>query len=434
LDHTDLLIIGGGVSGLAAAYKAEEKNINYILLEKAPQLGGLTRSMNISDYIFDYTGHFLHLNYYKTPADINKNIHNDDWQIIQKKAKCFYDNTLINAPFQYNIGQFSDGLKEYLLKSYLEAQKDSTGKSNNFKQYFYEKYGKGIADAFLIPYNEKILATKLDRISLEAITRFFPAPNHRHIIAGASQEGNQYSAYNSEFWYPKFNGIQLLVDSFLKSIDFNRIQMSQKVTSINLSQKIIGLENGKHIKYNRLISSIPLKKFIYMCDELANYKPQLREDITAATVLSINIGVKTEIPERYKNIHWIYFSEKKYSFYRVGFYHNFNEVMAPKNCYSIYIEVGCSGFPHKNNNLLSKIIKELESIGIIDRKYIEVLTKNFMFDGYIHHTHNRSSIIETIFNFLKNHNVTCIGRYGKWQYSSMEDSIIEGYAAIEKMV
>ncbi|MBU2615156.1 MAG: FAD-dependent oxidoreductase, partial [Elusimicrobia bacterium] len=52
------IIIGGGISGLAAAYHLKN---DYIIFEKENTAGGLCRSIKTGGFTFDYSGHFLHL-------------------------------------------------------------------------------------------------------------------------------------------------------------------------------------------------------------------------------------------------------------------------------------------------------------------------------------------------------------------------------------
>jgi protoporphyrinogen oxidase len=64
------IIIRGGIAGLTAARTFHQQGRDFTLLERCPTLGGLTRTVAVGDFCFDYTGHFLHLGRFPTPADI----------------------------------------------------------------------------------------------------------------------------------------------------------------------------------------------------------------------------------------------------------------------------------------------------------------------------------------------------------------------------
>lgn len=427
----EVIILGGGISGIAAAVQAQNEGLDWCLLEQSPQLGGLTRSIYVNDYIFDYTGHFLHLSKFSKPSEISEGFNDDEWIEIAKNAKCFFSNMLIDAPFQYNLNQLPEKIYREFIQDYLNYYYKPNKTEISFKDYLINNFGKKIANAFLIPYNEKLLATNLDRISQNAITRFFPPPKKELILS--TENRNKATMYNSKFWYPKNDGIQHLVKSLSKNLDNKRIRKNTRVCKINLKKQIIITDKGEQLKYKSLINSLPLNVFILSSELNKKYYKYLENDITAATVFSIHIGVNSKIPDIFKDVHWIYFSEKEFPFYRVGFYSNFNAVMAPKGKYSIYVEIGVKNRLKRQNVIVRNIIDKLEKVGILKEKNIELLITNYMKDGYVHYTHKREKLIKEISNLLNNKNVKLIGRYGKWQYSSMEDSIIEGYETIKSL-
>ena len=56
------VILGLGLSGLSFYDKLLNKD-DSLSIEQNVELGGYSRTINIANYRFDYTGHFLHLKY-----------------------------------------------------------------------------------------------------------------------------------------------------------------------------------------------------------------------------------------------------------------------------------------------------------------------------------------------------------------------------------
>jgi len=52
----------------------------------------------------------------------------------------------------------------------------------------------------------------------------------------------------------------------------------------------------------------------------------------------------------------------------------------------------------------------------------------------VHHTFERERLIEKIFKRLESLNIYPVGRYGLWDYISMEDSIISAMEAVKKLL
>ena len=78
------VIIGMGLSGLSF-YDSFGSKEDTICIDKNTELGGYTRTIKLSDYKFDYTGHFLHLKEYQSPASIGSNgyLYQDQWANVR---------------------------------------------------------------------------------------------------------------------------------------------------------------------------------------------------------------------------------------------------------------------------------------------------------------------------------------------------------------
>jgi protoporphyrinogen oxidase len=68
--ESQAIIIGGGIAGLTAARTLQQQGRDFTQLERCPTLGGLTRTVAVGEFCFEYTGHFLHLGRFPTPGDI----------------------------------------------------------------------------------------------------------------------------------------------------------------------------------------------------------------------------------------------------------------------------------------------------------------------------------------------------------------------------
>ncbi len=53
-DHEQVLILGGGISGLATAWYLHMANIPFTLIEKEPETGGVISSTRLNDTVLDF--------------------------------------------------------------------------------------------------------------------------------------------------------------------------------------------------------------------------------------------------------------------------------------------------------------------------------------------------------------------------------------------
>jgi protoporphyrinogen oxidase len=53
-------------------------------------------------------------------------------------------------------------------------------------------------------------------------------------------------------------------------------------------------------------------------------------------------------------------------------------------------------------------------------------------DAYVIYNKEREKVLPILASALEKHGILLAGRWGKWEYSSMEDAIMEGFEAAEK--
>ena len=245
----DSLIIGAGISGLT--YAGHCKN-EYLIVEKDKSPGGMCRTFYQDGYVWDYAGHFFHFKTDEIRRYFESRIPKNQIVSCKKNTKIFYKGEYIDYPFQMNIHQLpKDEFIECLYDLHFRNKLD---KYDSFEKMLYVKFGKGITEKFLKPYNEKLYACDLDMLDVDAMGRFFPYASEAEIIRNM-KENNQCS-YNDFFEYPK-SGAQQFVDILLADIEKKRLLLGVAVKSIDLMTHTAYLSNGETVLYKKLINTKP---------------------------------------------------------------------------------------------------------------------------------------------------------------------------------
>ena len=427
-DKTDVLIAGAGIAGCAAAQFLQANGMDYLLVEKNVDPGGLTRSITIGEAHFDYTGHFMHLSRCKTPAGIPFARQNDeDWNLIKRKSMVFLEGAMIPAPFQYNLFYLSANIKDPCIQSY--RSRSNLERISSFKEYLLSGFGQGICDYFLFPYNQKMMDCPLDTLSVDAVKRFFPMPDEKRIEKGYAQEGaNPDTGYNCYFWYPKRQGIGLLAKGLAQGL--NSLYTICPVERIDLASRQAWTSSGI-IHYKRLVTSLPLKAFCMLTNDPTLH--ELSESLRHTRVFCMNIMIRGSMPKFFDGCHWIYVPEPGIPFYRVGIYSHISPQITPKGATSLYVETALSDrapLPVMSQ-LIEGIFSGLERLGWVKRADCLILSVNWIDYAYVHFDHARQENVRNILEILRNYNVYPIGRYGLWDYISMEDAILTSIETIK---
>lgn len=406
--ETEYLIIGAGISGLAFAAKLEDEA--FLIVEQEDKIGGYCKTFKQDGFIWDYAGHFFHFNNPEIRKQFDELLQASDTVYNNKNTKIYYNNAYVDYPFQFNIHQLD---KEEFIDCLCGLFNQSvTEGSTGFKEMLYSKLGKGIADRFLIPYNEKLYACDLNTLDEDAMGRFFPKADPVEIVRGF--QGERLKTYNDEFFYSG-GGAEAFVNTLAGKLDSNKIFTSEKIINIDCEKRTAYTADWE-IKYSTLINTMPFNQLL----ETANIFHE--EKYTANKVLVFNLGFDSAPID--KDIHWVYYPDKSLIFYRVGFYNN----ILHQDKMSLYVEIGLKGDEAVDiDECRARVLDDLKKVGIITTH--KLISDNFvmMNPAYVHISEKSQKEKDKIKEKIAAMGIYTIGRYGNWSYCSIEDCIRQAY-------
>lgn len=429
-----IAIIGAGLAGLSTAYHLKK---DYSIYEREHEVGGLCKSYTIDGFTFDYTGHLLHFRNKEIKGLVLSLLHGR-LNEIKRKASIFSKGIYTEYPFQSNTyGLPKEVVKECLMgfiEAYLKKGQGSRvkGQENKetFEEWIYKTFGKGIAKHFMIPFNEKFWKTPLNKIASNWVSWLVPMPALEDVVSGAIGIGNRDIGYNPVFYYPVNEGISILPSSFLPHI--SNLNLNMKVSSISLKMKKITFTNSAEVEYDFLVSTMPLPELIKSCDDAPVKIKSLAKGLKYISVYDINLGIRREgISDK----HWIYFSEKEYPFYRVGFPMNFSKSLVPEGCSSMYVEIShIDGREMPKERLINDAVNGLIKASIL-KKDDEIAVKDVIDIRYAYtiYDFHRQKAVPIIQKYLEEKGIFSIGRYGAWEHTSMEDAIYQGKVTAQRL-
>lgn len=428
------LVLGAGISGLFAARALQERGVGYSLIESCPKAGGLTRTVNVDDFCFDYTGHLLHLSRYEAPSAIPfARLNDDDWQRVSRRSVCYMGGELVPAPVQYHLGDLPQPLRSACIDSYSRRPRASASDVTSFRDFVVQGFGQALSDAFLIPQNEKSLATSLEKLSKSAVKRFFPPPTEERVRLGMTPGQIAPPEYNSRFWYPKQGGIERLFAGVADSL--TDLHLLQPVERIDLERRIVRTATGDDWPYEQMLTSLPLKRFCEMTNDAALARAAAA--LSHSSTVVFNLGIRGEIAGPLRDVHWIYVPDRDLPFYRVGIYSNMTSGMAPPGYTSMYVEVGVPSETLDDTDIATqlypRVIDALAKLGWVNPSEIACCVTHLIRCAYVHHSHAHADATALIFDRLGGCGVHPIGRYGTWDYISMEDSIHSALETVERL-
>lgn len=432
---TDVLILGGGLAGLSTAYHLNKGKLSSLVVEKQKTPGGTAGSVVKDGFTFDYTGHLLHL-HDEYGKKLILDLLGDNVATHTRSSWIYSHDAYTRYPFQANTyGLPAKVIDECLLgflKTVHRPQRKPLGLRPSFKEWALRQFGEGICRHFMFPYNEKLWRADLAELTTEWQGRFVPKPRASEVLYGALTDQETVFGYNASFRYPKKGGIQVLPSALAARLRRGQLALGHAVKSVDLDAKVAVVEGLGEVSFEALVNTLPLPRFLDLATPLPARVVEARRKLRWNTVWNLNVGVKRAgITDK----HWVYFPEKKYPFYRVGTMSLFSDANAPKGTTSFYVEVARrAGERVDVPRLENQILSGLRRAGLL-KSSDKLATKVWLpiECGYVVYDFDRTPSVETIFSYLKRRRVESIGRYGGWKYSFMEETILDGKAAAERL-
>ena len=412
MTNVETLIIGAGVTGLAAAGRLQSSD--YLVLEADDEIGGYCKTTIRDGFVWDQSGHFFHFRQPETERWLRDRMDTQRIENVRKLAKIAYAGGLIEYPFQKNIHQLPAGDFLECLHDLYFAQSNGAPEidPDNLRELLLSRYGNAICRKFLFPYNEKVYVCDLQSLDVGAMGRFFPSPNVDDVIRNFLSPKDD--SYNATFTYPERGAFEY-VKALATAVDPAAIRTGEAVVGMDLDAREVTTATGEQIRFDRVISSIPLPGLARMAgvsfDEGA---------FSWSKVCVFNLGFDRKGPS---DVHWIYVPSPERSFYRVGFYDN----ILGTDRMSLYVEVGL-GSDAPETDLLPQVLDDLRAEGIVDSSHELVAYETVMLDpAYVHLTPAALKEAPRVREVLADRGVHSVGRYGAWRYCSIEDNILEAW-------
>ncbi len=414
-----IVVIGAGLAGMSAAYHLSKRGRENLVYEKSNVTGGLCRSYSKNNLTFDFAGHFLHIRYKKARA-FAEELLGDNLTSRERNAAIVVDKHWVPFPFQAHLGFMDREKTAECLESYIRALLEKRNPPKTFGKWLKATFGGGMYQYFFKPYNEKFWKCDLDEITVDWTGWSVPQPEIDAVVRGALGIENRNMGYNPTFCYPKRGGIGALAESLTEKIKSSIIW--NEVVEIDSGRRKVTLSDGKEEHYEALINTAPLTDLLRMLKDVTPSLKGCAGKLRSVAVDCVQLGFERPEVMRYD---WVYLPHVKYPFHRVGRYPGGEHDEGT----ALFVE---HTRPHNtllpdSGKLIENSLEGLKELGIIEETETPVVAEVVNIDpAYVLYDKHRRNLLSRAYRFLKRRGIHSIGRYGAWEYSTMEDALLSG--------
>lgn len=443
-----IIILGAGPAGLTSAYKAAKNGLESLVFEKDAGVGGISKTVNYKNYLFDIGGHRFFTKYEEV-----KNIWNEilgkDFITRPRLSRIYYKGKFFYYPLKSLNALMNLGLKDSFLVilSYFYSQINPYKNVTNFEEWVSNKFGRKLFNIFFKTYTEKVWGISCKKIQADwAAQRIKSLSLGKAILSsfGFLKKG-QVTTLIDEFQYPRKGPGQMWTRAKERVEKLGgKVQLNSEVIQFrrkgNKMISVLIKTNGSinEISGDHFLSSIPLRELIQAI------KPSPPDEVLkAAEELKyrdfFTVGLIIKKPFIFPD-NWIYIHSPDVKVGRIQNFKNWSPEMVPDPQAT---SLGFEYFCFQADALWKEDDHKLIQLGIDEIKKLNLASKEQVIDGTVIRSPNTYPIydegykrrIDIIKNFLSTiENLQTMGRNGLHRYNNQDHSMLSAIFAVRNIL
>jgi protoporphyrinogen oxidase len=444
-----ILILGGGLTGLAAGYVLSNAGLSVAVFEHDHTVGGISKTIEHRGFRFDIGPHRFFTKDPRLEAFV-KDLMGDELITVPRKTKIFIRGKYFDYPLEPVNAVFGMGLFTTLkiLGDYgLERIKRLFREPEliSLEDWVVANFGRTLFDIYFKEYSEKVWGIPCSAISAEWVARRIKGLSLSSAVANAffKIKGKDIPSLVDEFLYPRL-GIGRLSDKLAEGIQrsgavYTNLGVERiSRTGFTVDSITVRDRDGSRIYGGaEFISSIPITKLITMLDP-----PPPAEILAAASSLKfrdlVTVTVMIDRP-RVTDLTWIYIPEKNIPIGRLHEPTNWSKKMAPEGKTLLVTEFfsfqGDAIWNSSDDDLTRIAVECLERLGyikgneVLESVVLRVPQAYPLFEiGY-------EKNLDVMYDYLAQFtNLHIAGRAGMFKYYNMDHAIDSGMKTADKII
>lgn len=446
-EEVEILIIGGGPTGLGAALRSEEAGCDWRLLEAADRFGGLASSwVDQEGFTWDLGGHVQFSHYDTFDRYMDAALGPDGWLRHQRESWVWIRGRWVPYPFQNNLYRLDAEDRWRCVEGLLGAGIGKDGLNHasnmrptvsNFGEWIDATFGRGISELFMRPYNRKVWAYEPKELDFRWIGERVSVPDLKRVLRSICMRTDDVSwGPNAMFRFPRQGGTGAIWENLGRSLPSSRVALGAEIVQVHPEDRTAVTADGESLRYRYLISTTPLDTLIKMAPGVVAREIAGRLRYSSTTV--VGVGVAGKVPEHLATKCWMYFPESNSPYYRVTVFSNYSphNVAVPGEQWSLMAEIASpSDQLPEEQDVTEKTLRALQEDALLPQgaELASVVCRQLN-QGYPTPFLGRDGIVDPVLRALEEKGIYSRGRFGAWKYevSNQDHSFAQGYECVER--
>jgi protoporphyrinogen oxidase len=414
-------ILGGGLAGLTVAARLEGPSE---VLEADARPGGQLRSVREEGFTYDAGGPHIIFSRNTETLDFILSLLGRNVYRGRRANKIFFKGRYVKYPFENGLYDLDPQDRFECLYHYIENRHPAPA---NFKEWIYHTFGTGLAEKYLLPYNEKIWKIPADQMSLDWVEGRVPKPPLEDVVRAAVGVSTEGYVHQLDFYYPAVGGIEALALGMAEQAGL--ITPGFAVRRVRATRHGWAVSDGRDERtYARLVSTLPIV-------EMAQIFEDVPADVKAAvaalrynSLLTATVGF---VGGRLPDYTAIYVPDPNLLFHRLSLPGRFSPGNVPEGRSLIQAEITANAgdgiWELDDAEVLRRVVSGLESMGLAhpgDICYKRVFRAQY---GYVVQDFNYRRHLGKAKSYFQSLGVALCGRNAEFEYINMDQCIERGF-------
>ncbi len=396
------------------------------LFEAGPVAGGLCLSKTVDGFTYDVAGgHIL----FSKDADamqwMKDEAGGDDAFVERDRhTKIRFEDRWVHYPFENGIGDLPKDANFDCLKGYVEAwhARKMTGSEApaDFKNWIRWRFGDGIADHFMDPYNEKIWKRPLEQITSDWVAGRVPDAPVEDVLRAAVGIRTEGYTHQSIFYYPKTGGFQGITDGLAGTLE-SQIRLNTPVTSVRRKGDGWSVNDED---FDVVVNTIALTYLPEIIEGLPDDVARAMRELEYNGLVTYLVAMDRE---EHPNLSWIYLPQKKQGpANRVNYMSKSSPGNAQEGKTSFLIEITTpGGQPFPGQELEQEMLQGLEVAGLLKRDEILFTDRSQVNHAYVVFDHEYQRRRSLVLDWMESQGLNPLGRFGRFEYDNSDQCVIK---------
>jgi protoporphyrinogen oxidase len=440
----DLVVIGGGPSGLAAAYEASRQGASVSVFERLDIVGGLSRTIPFQGNRFDIGAHRFFTKNAEVAA-LFTGVLGDQAVRVARQSRILNNGRYFDYPLTPVNAMVGVGLASgaAIAASYAAARIKAARAPiaiNTFEDWVVDRFGRRLFEKFFKGYTEKVWGIPCSEISAEWAAQRIKGLSFASAVRNAllKDRRGEIKTLVDEFIYPRLGAGQAyeLMAAAVEGLG-GEVTTGAPVARLRCegNRVVAATVEGRHGAYEveggYLLVSAPITDLVAMAE------PEPPQEVRAAAHalryrehIAVNLLIEGQpFPDN-----WLYVHSGAVDLARIANYRSFSPAMARDGVTPLTVEYfafrGDRFSGASDEAMVERATSELSTLGLIEPEqvaggFVVRSDKAYPLMEVGHRTH-----VATIKAWLDRfENLLPIGRAGMFKYNNQDHAMATGLLA-----